>query len=136
MQNNNYLNILGSSAGTVASKGATASGGLGGWDALVKVAIEFGVSYLTAKSEGKKNEAFLKKMAELDDAQAEKLKKLISEASNETIKTEVIIDFLNQEDIKKLESETKRKRILPLIGLGVTVVLLGIVFYKLNKQNG
>jgi hypothetical protein len=75
-------------------------------------------------------------MSELDVAQAEKIKKLISESATETAKTKVIIDFLNQEDIKKLEAERKKKRILPLIGLGVTVVLLGIVFYKLNKQNG
>jgi Tfp pilus assembly protein PilN len=128
----NYL----SASGAVASSGSSGGGGLGGWDALVKVGIEFGVSYLTAKSEGRKNEAFLKKMSELDVAQAEKIKKLISESATETAKTKVIIDFLNQEDIKKLEAERKKKRILPLIGLGVTVVLLGIVFYKLNKQNG
>lgn len=130
----NYYNVVGKGSG--ASAGSSGGGGLGSWGALIEVGISFGVGYLTAKSEGRKNEAFLQKMAELDVAQAEKLKKLISESATETAKTKVIIDFLNQEDIKKLEAERKKKRILPLIGLGVTVVLLGIVFYKLNKQNG
>jgi hypothetical protein len=124
----NNLSANGASAGS--------SGGLGGWDALIKVGIGFGVSYLTAKSEGRKNEEFLRKMAELDEQQAVKLKKLISDASTEVAKTKVIIDFLNKEEIKKLEAQRRKERMLPLIGLGVAVILLGIVFYKLKKQNG
>jgi hypothetical protein len=138
MQTNNYLNVVGTGSGASAgaSSGSSGGGGLGSWSALIEVAINFGVSYLTAKSEGRKNEAFLRKMSELDTAQAEKLKKIISESATENAKTKAIIDFLNQEDIKKLEEERKRKKTFLLIGLGFTVVLLGIVFYKLNKQNG
>jgi L-aminopeptidase/D-esterase-like protein len=138
MQTNNYLNVVGAGSGASAgaSSGSSGGGGLGSWSALIEVGINFGVSYLTAKSEGRKNEAFLKKMAELDTAQAEKLKKIISESATENAKTKAIIDFLNEEDIKKLEAERKRKKTFLLIGLGFTVVLLGIVFYKLNKQNG
>jgi Tfp pilus assembly protein PilN len=124
----NYLSAGGASTGS--------SGALGGWDALIGVAVDFGVQYFTAKSEGRKNEEFLRKMAELDEQQAVKLKKLISDASTEVAKTKVIIDFLNKEEIKKLEAQRKKERMLPLIGLGVGVILLAIVFYKLKKQNG
>lgn len=129
MQTNNYLNVTSSTA-------PKSGGGLGGWDALINVAVDFGVQYMTAQSEKKKNEEFLRKMAELDNQQAEKLKKLISDASGEIAKTKAIIDFLNQEEVKKLEAQRKKERMLPLIGLGVGVVLLVIVFYKLKKQNG
>lgn len=129
MQTNNYLNVTSSTT-------PKSGGGLGGWDTLISTGIEFGVQYMTAQSERKKNEAFLRKMAELDNQQAEKLKKIISEASGEIAKTKAIIDFLNQEEVKKLEAQRKKERMLPLIGLGVGVVLLVIVFYKLKKQNG
>lgn len=129
MQTNNYLNVTSSTA-------PKSGGSLGGWDTLISTGIEFGVQYMTAQSERKKNEAFLRKMAELDNQQAEKLKKLISDASGEIAKTKAIIDFLNQEEVKKLEAQRKKERMLPLIGLGVGVVLLVIVFYKLKKQNG
>lgn len=124
----NYLNID-------AGAGSSGGGGLGNWSALIEVGVNFGVSYLTAKSEGKKNEAFLRKMAELDANQAEKLKKLISQADTQIAKTKVILDFLNQEDIKKLEQQRRRERILPIVGLGLGIVLIAVVFYKLKKQN-
>lgn len=130
MQTNNYLNV------TSSTSAPKSGGGMGGWDALIGVAVDFGVQYFTAKSEGRKNEDFLRKMAELDEQQAVKLKKLISDASTEVAKTKVIIDFLNKEEIKKLEAQRRKERMLPLIGLGVAVILLGIVFYKLKKQNG
>jgi len=124
-----FSNASGTSAG--ASVSATSAG----VSALLDVAINFGVSYLTAKSENRKNEQLLKRMAELDDKQAEKLKKLIAESATETAKTKVIFDFLAEEDAKKLEAQRKRERILPIIGLGFGAVLLGLVFYKLHKQN-
>lgn len=130
MQTNNYLNV------TSSTSAPKSGGGMGGWDALISVAVDFGVQYMTAKSEKKKNEEFLRKMAELDEQQAEKLKKLISDATTEVAKTKVIIDFLNKEEIKKLEAQRRKERMLPLIGLGVGVILLAIVFYKLKKQNG
>ena len=138
MQTNNYLNVVGAGSGasTGASSGSSGGGGLASWSALIEVGINFGVSYLTAKSEARKNEALLRKMAELETAQAEKLKKLISQADTENSKTKVIFDFLNQEDIKKLEQQRRRERILPIVGLGLGIVLTAIVFYKLNKQNG
>lgn len=107
-----------------------------GWGELVKVGVEFGVGYLTAKQENKKNEELLQRMAELDAQQAEKLKKLITESVTETAKTKVIFDFIAEEDAKKLANQTKKERMLPLIGLGFGIILLGIIFYKLNKQNG
>ena len=90
MQTNNYLNV------TSSTSAPKSGGSLGGWDTLISVAVDFGVQYMTAQSEKKKNEEFLRKMAELDAQQAEKLKKLISDASTEVAKTKVIIDFLNQ----------------------------------------
>jgi hypothetical protein len=117
------------------SAGASASGTSAGVSALLDVAINFGVSYLTAQGEKRKNEQLLKRMAELDDKHAEKLKKLIAESATETAKTKVIFDFLAEEDAKKLEAQRKRERILPIIGLGFGAVLLGLVFYKLHKQN-
>jgi len=108
----------------------------GGWAELISVGVDFGVQYLTAKGENKKNEELLQSMSELDAQEAEKLKNLLNASLTEVAKTQVIIDFLNAEKIKKLEAETKKKRILPLIGLGFGVVLLGLIFYKLHKQNG
>lgn len=130
MQTNNYLNV------TSSTSAPKSGGGMGGWDALISVAVDFGIQYMTAQSEKKKNEDFLRKIAELDEQQAIKLKKLISDASTEVAKTKVIIDFLNKEEIKKLEAQRRKERMLPLIGLGVGVILLAIVFYKLKKQNG
>lgn len=112
------------------------AGGGGGWDELVKVGVDFGIQYLTAKSENKKNEQLLKSISELDAQEADKLKKLINASATETAKTKVILEFLNNAKIKQLELETKKKRILPLIGLGFGVLLLSIIFYKLHKQNG
>jgi hypothetical protein len=122
--------------GGKAIKGSpTQSAGSASLGVLIDVAINFGVSYLTAKSENKKNEELLKRMAELDEQQAEKLKKLIAESATELAKTKVIFDFLAEEDAKKLEVQRKRERILPIIGLGFGVILLGLIFYKLHKQN-
>ena len=110
--------------------------GGGDWTQLVGVAVDFGIQYLTAKGENKKNEELLQSIAELDAQEAEKLKNLLNASLTEVAKTQVIIEFLDAEKIKKLEAETKKKRILPLIGLGFGVVLLGLIFYKLHKQNG
>ena len=113
----------------------TQSAGSAGLGVLIDVAINFGVSYLTAQGEKRKNEQLLQRMAELDNKQAEKLKKLISESATELAKTKVIFDFLAEEDAKKLEAQRKRERILPIIGLGFGVILIGLIFYKLYKQN-
>jgi hypothetical protein len=106
-----------------------------GWVELVGVGIDFGVQYLTAKGENKKNQELLERMAELDAQEAEKLKKLISDSATEVAKTAVIIQFLNESEIKKLEDKSKKDRILPYIGLGFGVILLSLIFYKLNKQS-
>jgi hypothetical protein len=107
-----------------------------GWVELVGVAVDFGVQYLTAKQEGEKNRALLEQMAQLDAQSAEKLKKALNASLTEVAKTQVIFEFLNDKKIKELEADTKRKRILPLIGLGVGVVVLALIFYKLHRQNG
>jgi hypothetical protein len=125
-----YLNAGGATAG--ASGGAGISGGV---SSLISTAIDFGVQYLYAQKEKAKNEELLQRMAELDAQQAEKLKKMLSDAVTEVAKTAVIIDFLNQEEIKKLEDKSKKDRILPLIGLGFGIILLSLIFYKLNKQS-
>ena len=106
------------------------------WTQLVGVAVDFGIQYITAKGENKKNEELLQRISELDAQEADKLKKLLNDSVTEVAKTQVIIDFLNAKKIKDLEAESKKKRILPLIGLGFGVVLLGLIFYKLHKQNG
>jgi hypothetical protein len=122
--------------GATSVKGSPAqSAGSAGWSALIDVAINFGVSYLTAQGEKRKNEQLLKRMAELDNKQAEKLKKLIAESATEMAKTKVIFDFLAEEDAKKLEAQRRKERILPIVGLGVGAILLGFIFYKLHKQN-
>jgi hypothetical protein len=74
--------------------------------------------------------------AKYHNQEAEKLKNLLNASLTEVAKTQVIIEFLDAEKIKKLNADTKKKRILPLIGLGFGVVLLGLIFYKLHKQNG
>jgi hypothetical protein len=111
------------------------AGGLGGWSELISVGVDFGVQYLTAQKENKRNEELLRRMAELDAQQAEKLKKMLKDSVTEVAKTAVIIEFLNQADIKKLEEKSKKDRILPLIGLGFGIILLSLIFYKLNKQS-
>ena len=123
-------------SGTPTQSGGSAGLGSAGLGVLIDVAINFGVSYLTAKGEGRKNERLLQQMAELDAQSAEKLKGLINASVNELAKTQVIIEFLNAENIKKLEAEGKKKRIIGLAVLGFGAVLLGLIFYKLHKQNG
>ena len=129
--------LLSEGGKNVSESSAQNLGNLGnlGLSVLIDVAINFGVTYLTAKGEKKKNEELLKRMAELDSKQAERLKKLIAESATEMAKTKVIFDFLDQEDAKKLEVQRKRERILPIIGLGFGIILLGLIFYKLHKQN-
>ena len=139
MDLNNLLGTSGSilmSQGAQSVKGASAqSAGSAGVGALIDVAINFGVGFLTAQGEKRKNEQLLKRMAELDKKQAERLKKLIEESTTEMAKTKVIFDFLAEEDAKKLEAQRRKERILPIIALGFGAVLLGLIFYKLHKQN-
>lgn len=129
---NTYFNVGGATGAGAVKGGAGISGGA---SALISTAIDFGVQYLYAQKEKKKNEELLQSMAQLDAQQAEKLKKMLSDAVTEVAKTAVIIDFLNQEEIKKLEDKSKKDRILPLIGLGFGIILLSLIFYKLNKQS-
>jgi hypothetical protein len=132
---NKYLNA-GGATGAGAVKGGAGGAGIGsGWSALITTAVDFGVQYLYADKENKRNEELLQRMAELDAQQAEKLKKMLSDAVEEVAKTAVIIDFLNKAEIKKLEDKSKKDRILPLIGLGFGIILLSLIFYKLNKQS-
>ena len=106
------------------------------WTELASTAIVFGVSYLYADQNNKENKALLERMAQLDAQQEEKLKKELDKSLTDIAKTQVIIQFLNNENIKQIKDDTKQKRIIPLVGLGLGVVLLGLIFYKLNKQNG
>ena len=129
-----FSNASGTSAGASGTS-AGVSGTSAGVSALIDVAVNFGVGYLTSKSINRENEKLLKRMAELDKQQEEKLKKLIEESATELAKTKVIYEFLAEEDAKKLEAQRKRERLLPIIGLGFGVILLGLVFYKLHKQN-
>lgn len=122
METANYFNAGGSSGA--------------GWVQLIGVAVDFGVGYLTAKDEGRKNEELLRQMSELDAQQAKKLKEILKQTSTDLEKTRVIIDFINSEKINQLQADTKKKRVLPLIGLGIGVILLGIIFFKLHKNNG
>ena len=133
---NDILGNIGSGLMSSGYKDAGISKSQLGWSALIDVGINFGVSYLTAKGEGRKNERLLQQMAELDAQSAEKLKGLINASVNELAKTQVIIEFLNAENIKKLEAQGKKKRIIGLAVLGFGAVLLGLIFYKLHKQNG
>ena len=57
--------------------GAKGGTGLSGFSDLISTAIDFGVQYLYADKENKKNEELLQRMAELDAQQAEKLKKMM-----------------------------------------------------------
>ena len=106
------------------------------WTQLVGVKAKLGIQYLTKQKENKKNIELAQRVAELDAQEADKLKKILDASTTEVAKTQAIIDFLNEKKIKDLEADTKKKRILPLIGLGFGVVLLGLIFYKLHKQNG
>ena len=106
------------------------------WTQLVGVTAKLGIQYLTKQKENKKNIELAQRVAELDAQEADKLKKILDASTTEVAKTQAIIDFLNEKKIKDLEADTKKKRILPLIGLGFGVVLLGLIFYKLHKQNG
>ena len=106
------------------------------WTQLVGVTAQLGIQYLTKQKENKKNIELAQRVAELDAQEADKLKKILDASTTEVAKTQAIIDFLNEKKIKDLEADTKKKRILPLIGLGFGVVLLGLIFYKLHKQNG
>jgi hypothetical protein len=133
---NDILSTIGSGLTSSGYKSAGVSSSQLGWSALIDVGINFGVGYLTAKSEGRKNERLLQQMAELDAQSAEKLKGLISASVTELAKTQVIIEFLNAENIKKLEAQGNKKRVIGLAVLGFGAVLLGLIFYKLHKQNG
>ena len=106
------------------------------WTQLVGVTAKLGIQYLTKQKENKKNIELAQRVAELDAQEADKLKKILDASTTEVAKTQAIIDYLNAKKIKDLEADTKKKRILPLIGLGFGVVLLGLIFYKLHKQNG
>jgi hypothetical protein len=123
MSNDSFLNVDSGASGF-------------NWGALAGTAVEFGVGYMFAQKEKEKNKDLLKKIAQLEKTQAEKLKQRLSEVSTEVAKTEVIIKFLNEQKIKELNVETKNKRILPLIVLSFSVVLLGLMFYKLSRKNG
>jgi hypothetical protein len=130
---NTYLNAGGATVATAGAKGG--AGISGGVSSLISTAIDFGVQYLYAQKENKRNEELLQAMAELDAQQAEKLKKMLKDSTTEIAKTAVIIEFLNDENIKKLDAQSKKDRILPLIGLGFGIILLSLIFYKLNKQS-
>jgi len=137
----NYLNVagVGATAGATsgATAGATASAGanLDVYGALIQVGVGYFVGKATKKDIEKKNAEFVEKVQKLNAEQEERLQKVLLENSTQMAKAKALIDFLNNEEIAGLSSKTKKDRILPLIGLGVAVVLLAIVFYKLNKQN-
>jgi hypothetical protein len=126
LTDNIYLNGTG---GVKAEAGISS-----GVASLISTALDFGVQYLTSQSENKKNLELVQRMAELDNKQAENLKNLLKESASETAKTLVIIDFLNKSEIKKIQDKSKKDRLLPLIGLGVGIILLSLIFYKLNKN--
>jgi hypothetical protein len=126
----NYLNING------AGVGAGASPDLSVYGALIEVGVGLVVGGATKKSIEKKNAEFIEKIKRLNAEQEQRLQKLLLENSTQMSKARALIDFLNKEEIAELGTQTKKDRILPLIGLGVAVVLLAIVFYKLKKQNG
>lgn len=129
MKTKTYFQVTGS-----APKGASlASAGV---SMLVDTAINFGVGYMYAKNEKAEERKLLERLAKLDQEQAEKLKIKIAEAIGETAKTRVIIEFLNEEKIKELEKETRKKRILPIIGLVFMTLVLGLIFFKVSRKNG
>ena len=107
-----------------------------GYAEVAKIAIDLGVQYLYAKKENKRNQELLQRLSELNEQEAEKLKKLLATSYSEVAKTQVIIEFLNDKKIQDLQEETKKKRTKSLIVLGVGVVALALIFYKLKRQNG
>jgi len=130
--NSNFLNV----GGVASAVTKTGSGGLGNYSALIGVAVDFGVQYLYAKKENKRNQELLQRLSELNEQEAEKLKKLLETSFGEVAKTQVILEFLNEGKIKDLKDETTKNRTIAFIVLGVGVVVLGLIFYKLNRQNG
>lgn len=135
MENKSYFQVTGVTAPKVgAPKGISpASAGV---SILLDTAISFGVGYLYAKKEKGENNKLLERLSKLDKELSEKLKLKIEEAVNESAKTAVIIEFFNEEKIKELEKETETKRILPIIGLVFITLVLGLIFYKVNRKNG
>lgn len=105
------------------------------WSQLVSVGVDFGLAYFGAKSENKKDRELLERLAELDTQEAEKLKEILKNSLNDVAKTEVTIKFLDAQKIKKLEAETKHKRTLSLIILGVGVISIIVILYKLKNRN-
>ncbi len=132
---NNYLGVVGAEAGAASSSSGGLSTGTQVASALIDVAAQFGIGFLTSKSIKKKEEELLKEIAKLNAKQAEELKAKILSATTENAKIEVIIAFLNEQKIKKLQEETRRKRLLPLIGLGFGLLLVTVlvVGYKIKK---
>jgi hypothetical protein len=130
--NSDFLNVT----STVSTATKAKSGGLGDYSALISVAVDFGVQYLYAKKENKRNQELLQRLSELNEQEAEKLKKLLETSLGEVAKTQVILEFLNEGKIKDLKDERTKNRTIAFIVLGVAVVVLGLIFYKLNKQNG
>lgn len=128
----NFLN----GTGVAGAATAAGSGGIGGYGEVIKIVADLGIQYLYAKKENKRDQELIKRLSELNVQEAEKLKKLLENSYNEVAKTQVIIEFLNDKKIQDLEAETKKKRTISLIVLGVGVVILGLIFYKLNRQNG
>jgi hypothetical protein len=125
-----FFNVGGESV----ASGSTS--GIAGYSDVIKIVADLGIQYLYAKKEKKKYEELIQRISELNTQEKEKLKKLLEKSLNEVAKTQVIIEFLNEKKINDLEAETKKKRIVSLIALGIGVIIMGLMFYKLNKQNG
>jgi hypothetical protein len=127
-----FLNVAG---GAGATTGAS-SGGIGGYGAIISLVADLGIQYLYAKKDNKRNQELLQRLSELNEQEAEKLKKLLETSLGEVAKTQVILEFLNEKKIQDLQDETKKKRTISYIVFGVGVVVLGLIFFKLNRQNG
>lgn len=128
----NFLNV----GGDVVAVTKSGTKGIGGYSEAISVVVNLGVEYLYAKNQDKKNKELVQRLTELNIQETEKLKKLLENSYNEVAKTQVIIEFLNEKKIQDLEEETKKKRTISLIVLGVGVIALVLIFYKLNRQNG
>jgi hypothetical protein len=109
---------------------------LGDYSGAITAVVDLGLGYLTKNKIDKMSQDLVQQVSELNAQSQERLKKQLETALDDVAKTQVVIEFLEAEKEKKLVADTKKKRILPLIGLGFGVVLLGLVFYKLNKRNG
>lgn len=131
-----YLNVAGVGASAGASAGAKAGSSVDAYGALIELGVGYFVGKSTKKNIEKKNAEFVEKVQKLNAEQEERLQKVLLENSTQMAKAKALIDFLNKEEIAGLSSQTKKDRILPLIGLGVGVFLLVLVLYKLKKQNG